>query len=442
MLNPIIRSRFIKSVDKVAFVFWNSNMARRSYITIPDVEDVLLGSDEYKYVPQSVGQLPVAHFVKGRYISPWTRKTDKSNWAVMKWLVNGKQERLKLPSQFTSIVEKMLKRLALDKALTASKDKLHVTWMGHASCYFQSGGLHFITDPVFSDRVSPFQFIGPKRVMDPLFHTDELFPELDVVLLSHTHYDHLDYGSALRIGNRALWIVPLGVKKLLGGWGITNVVELNWWDKHRIVNEEKNVDVEIVFCPTKHWTSRTPFDRNTCLWGSYVVASHQGRFFFSGDTAYCSVFKQIGELYGPFDMSCLAIGAYKPRWFMKDVHCDPSESIQIHKDLKSLQSVGIHWGTFPLADEDDIEPALELGRQRRVNGMTPSEFYTMAMGETVIPSEIAKVDKEPLNDMCLQNPELFEYFVENCEELESVREKRELEATKHDSTKENLNVES
>jgi N-acyl-phosphatidylethanolamine-hydrolysing phospholipase D len=148
-------------------------------------------------------------------------------------------------------------------------------------------------------------------------------------------------------------------------------------------------------------------DRNTCLWGSYAVLAQKSKFFFTGDTAYCSVFKRIGAKYGPFDLAAIPIGAYAPRWFMKDVHNNPEEAIQIHKDLCTRQSVAIHWGTFPLADEDPIEPALELARVRDVLGMAQKEFSVVAHGETF------QVGVAPLHDLATTRTDLYELYLDS-----------------------------
>lgn len=399
----------------------------RSYIA---VEDFFEDDDEQLDTihPKGKNNLPVAVLTKGKFISPFKR-TKKSIGNVLGWLITKEIKPIEIPNTRNSY--EVIPSLLADCSALKSALKLHVTWLGHATCFFQSAGLHFLTDPVFSKRTSPSQWMGPKRgIYSPLQYSE--LPKVDVVLLSHTHYDHLDAASAKAIGNSAKWIVPLGVKKLLEtSFGITNVVELNWWDKHiiRSKNSGGDGDVEVIFTPTQHWTSRTPWDRNTCLWGSFVVCSKQGKFFFGGDSAYCSVFKTIGDLYGPFDLSALSIGAYKPRWFMKDVHCNPAEAMQIHKDLKSKQSIGIHWGTFPLADEDYIEPALELARVRTENaeqelsndadGSSSAEssagyaskskdFFTLALGETFCAG-----DDRSQFDMATFRPDVFRYYSDN-----------------------------
>ncbi len=206
-------------------------------------------------------------------------------------------------------------------------------------------------------------------------------------------------------------IVPLGVKPLLQTLGVTNCVELDWWASYHYLNPHTGGTIEVVFTPSKHWTARSLMDRNTCLWGSYAVLAQKSKFFFTGDTAYCSVFKRVGAKYGPFDLAAIPIGAYAPRWFMKDVHNNPEEAVQIHRDLCARQSVAIHWGTFPLADEDPIEPALELARMRDVLGVTQREFSAVAHGETF------EVGTAPVHDLATVRTDLYELY------LDSLRDK-------------------
>jgi N-acyl-phosphatidylethanolamine-hydrolysing phospholipase D len=201
-------------------------------------------------------------------------------------------------------------------------------------------------------------------------------------------------------------IVPLGVKKILKNMGITNCVELDWWQSHSVFSPATGGNIEVVFTPAKHWTARGFFDRNTCLWGSFVVRAAQSKFFFAGDSAYCPVFKQIGSTFGPFDIAAIPIGAYAPRWFMKDVHCNPDEAVRIHQDLRARRSVGIHWGTFPMADEDFVEPALELARARDVLKVSPDDFFTMKQGETVLKGESGQ------HDFAVSNGELYGEYLE------------------------------
>lgn len=367
--------------------------------------------------------LPTYGYEDGKFVSPWCHDTEKDFTKVFTWLSTRKQGKLHFPNLSNPL--DVIRPMNVDTAAIATTTKPHVTWMGHASCYFQSDGVYFLTDPMWSGRAAPVQFAGPQRFFPAPIPLENL--KIDVVLLSHTHYDHLDVDSAQRIGNRALWIVPLGVKETMNSIGITNCIEMGWWDVHQINinnsssssstssstslsssssnNTDSGKEIKIVFTPSKHWTSRTPFDRNTALWGGYAVVAPSSRFFFAGDTAYCSVFKTIGDKLGPFDFSFIPIGAYKPRWFMKAAHCNPEEAVQIHKDVQSKKSVAIHWGTFPLADEDVIEPALELGRAREALAVPTNEFFTMGQGETM------QLEDNPKHDLASNKPDLYRYYL-------------------------------
>jgi N-acyl-phosphatidylethanolamine-hydrolysing phospholipase D len=374
----------------------HNGIKRAAYVSI---RDLVLGLDPNDGdIAQFDEDFPQCRLVKGRYVTPWSRETEKTPVKALEWLWNRRQNKLKLTRLRETTLKALLQpqEVSLEKINDLSKvcknspaqAKAHVTWIGHATCYFEVEGVKFITDPVFSERCFPVQMFGPRRFFGAGIRAKDL--DVDVVLLSHTHYDHLDSASALEIGNKALWLVPLGVRALMErDYSITNCIEMNWWDSHNIPSKlthnpslAQAEGIDITFTPAKHWTARGLFDRNTCLWGSFAVKSKQTSVFFGGDTAYCDVFRKIGDKLGPFDLSLLPIGAYKPRYFMKHHHCDPEEAVQIHKDLQSKQSLAIHWGTFPLADEDVIEPALELARSRRVAGVEPSEFFTLRIGES------------------------------------------------------------
>eukprot|EP01036_Dinobryon_divergens_P025547 gene25547-34105_t len=354
-------------------------------------ESSLTSSEVKDYYKNLTGQLPLSKKVKGRYISPWSHETEKRFLDALRYGLTRKQEKLKiLPDEDGSThtaIEELQMKVDIDKI--KSTEKSHFTWMGHATNYYQTNGIYFLTDPLWSSRASPFQFVGPARYIDPPIAVEDL--HIDVVLLSHTHYDHLDEGTARRIGDRALWVVPLGVKKILAGMGVSNVVELDWWESYTYMSKQGST-AEIIFAPTKHWTARTFLDRNQCLWGSFAVLAEKSRFFFAGDTAYCNIFQQIGAKYGPFDIAAIPIGAYSPRWFMKDVHCNPEEAVKIHEDLGAKQSVAIHWGTLPLADEDFVEPALELARVRDMRQLSTHQFFTMAHGETLTVGDSPRFD--------------------------------------------------
>jgi N-acyl-phosphatidylethanolamine-hydrolysing phospholipase D len=264
-----------------------------------------------------------------------------------------------------------------------------VTWIGHASTLAQLGGLNVLTDPVFSERVSPLSFVGPKRHVAAALTSAQL-PHIDLVLISHNHYDHLDDASvralARQPGGAPLFIVPLGIKAWMAERGITNVVELDWWQSHPIA--APGGPVQVVLTPAQHWSGRGLNDRMATLWGSYAVFAPDCHLFFSGDTGYSKDFRDIHDRFAPlqhdggFDVALIAIGAYEPRWFMTTQHVNPAEAVQIHLDLAARLSIGVHWGTFELTDESLDEPPRQLADARRAKGLADDAFITLAIGET------------------------------------------------------------
>jgi N-acyl-phosphatidylethanolamine-hydrolysing phospholipase D len=263
-----------------------------------------------------------------------------------------------------------------------------VTWVGHASVLAQFGGLNWLTDPVFSERASPLGFIGPQRAQPPGLPLADL-PHIDVVLISHNHYDHLDDQSVQALntqpGGAPLFVVPLGLKAWLAGRGIVNAVELDWWQAHKVGG------TQIVLTPVQHWSGRGLGDRLETLWGGYAVFAPDLHLYFSGDTAYSKDFadtrarfaeRQTDALGGGFDIALVAVGAYEPRWFMASQHVNPAEAVQIHRDLGAKRSMGVHWGTFSLTDEALDEPPKHLAEARRAQGVADDRFFVLAIGET------------------------------------------------------------
>ena len=261
-----------------------------------------------------------------------------------------------------------------------------VTWIGHATALVQLGGLNFLTDPHFSERASPVQFMGPRRWQRPGVALAEL-PRIDVVLLSHNHYDHLDAGSvdelATQSGGPPLFLVPLGVDRWMEGAGVTRVRAMDWWES---LDYE---GVTVSFVPAQHWSRRTLADTNTTLWGGFVVQAGARSFYFAGDTGYGPDFAAIGARFGGFDLSLLPIGAYEPRWFMREAHVNPDEAVQIHRDVRSRKSLAIHWGTFPLTDEPLDRPLADLAIARSRHRLAAEDFVTLRHGGTL------KLDRSP-----------------------------------------------
>lgn len=269
--------------------------------------------------------------------------------------------------------------------LKANRTVDTLTWIGHASALVQINGVNILTDPVFSERASPFSFAGPKRKTPPGMTLDQL-PHIDVVLISHNHYDHLDKPSIEALnrqpGGPPRFLVPLGVKAWMTGIGVTNAEEFDWGDETRAAG------LDIWFAPAQHWSARTPFDRAKTLWGSWVVktrkdAAHAYSLFFAGDTGYSPDFRDIGARFGGFDLALIPVGAYDPRWFMHAQHVDPEEAVRIFEDLHAKKAIGIHWGTFELTDEALDEPPRRLADAVRHAGLPADAFTVLEHGETI-----------------------------------------------------------
>lgn len=271
--------------------------------------------------------------------------------------------------------------------LQTNRSDVTVTWIGHSSALWQLGGLNILTDPHFTDRASPVAFAGPKREVALPVQLAEL-PRIDVVLISHNHYDHLDTRTVQMLnrqqGGPPLFIVPLGVDLWMKDQGITHVQRMDWWESVRVA--AGTGEVIIHFVPVQHWSSRSPWDRNATLWGGFVAQAQVNQapysMFFSGDTGYSKDFIDIGKRFGGFDFSQIAVGCYEPRWFMQNQHVNEEDAVKIHLDVKSKLSMGVHWGTFRLCDEAIDAPIDELPKARQKFGVADDAFVLFALGET------------------------------------------------------------
>lgn len=254
-----------------------------------------------------------------------------------------------------------------------------LTWIGHATSLLQVDGVNILMDPVFSERVSPVSFAGPKCEVALPFPLTEL-PSVDVVLVSHNHYDHLDLPTLKELARRnkeTRFLVALGDAELLKSEGIENVKEMDWWDQEHIKN------VTITFTPSQHWSQRWVFNPNKSLWGGWHMQTPAFKALYTGDTGYSKDFTDIHERLGDVDLALIPIGAYEPRWFMKKQHVNPEEALQIHKDLHAKLSIGVHWGTFRLSDEAMAAPALDLQKAVEKDTALPGVFRVMKHGEVL-----------------------------------------------------------
>ncbi len=259
------------------------------------------------------------------------------------------------------------------------RGEIQITFVNHSTLLVRTESFNFLTDPVWSERVSPFTWVGPKRVRSAGLSIDQL-PPIHAVLVSHNHYDHLDVGTLKILDKkfRPQFFVPLGDGKLLRENGIDNVVEMDWWQTHELQ------DAKITFMPSMHWSGRWLNDRFDCLWGAFGVEIQGKRVYFAGDTGFADHFKTTRQKWGAPDISFLPIGAYEPRWFMKDYHMNPAEAVQAFQDLESKRAIGIHQGTFQLTDEGIDEPTLHLQDARQAQGIPPEAFRVLDQGETWI----------------------------------------------------------
>eukprot|EP00242_Pyramimonas_sp_CCMP2087_P010164 CAMPEP_0198207690 /NCGR_PEP_ID=MMETSP1445-20131203/11120_1 /TAXON_ID=36898 /ORGANISM="Pyramimonas sp., Strain CCMP2087" /LENGTH=371 /DNA_ID=CAMNT_0043880817 /DNA_START=180 /DNA_END=1295 /DNA_ORIENTATION=- len=322
-------------------------------------------------------------FQNGLFKNPWSNYQDRGLFDLMKlakYLLFTSAQRSGVPSQ--KMLDQTLPVLKIDSTRSlhtpAVGEGIRATWIGHATCFVQMAGLNIITDPVFSERCSPSQSFGPKRYRQPPCQVSEL-PRIDVVVISHNHYDHLDLATVKQIGNRPRWFVPLGLKSWMNAQGITNVVELDWWETASV-----NSDLQVTAVPAQHWSNRINIDKNKSLWCGYVFNSGFSRFYFAGDTGYCDVFKEIGRRFAPIDLAAIPIGAYYPRWFMSVQHVDPKEAVQIHQDVGARHSFGIHWGTFVLTREHYLEPPKLLADSAKASGLKDDVFFVLKHGENCL----------------------------------------------------------
>ena len=284
--------------------------------------------------------------------------------------------------------------------LKANRRDTTVTWVGHATVLLQLAGVNVLMDPMFSRRAFFVDFFGPERKV-PVPFTIADGPHVDVVLISHNHYDHLDAPSvdalAHQAGGSPLFIVPKGVDAWMRARGITNVIGLDWWDVRNVdasaavsaIASSNSADhLRITMVPAAHWSARSPFDRFETLWGGYVierVGPDDGigyRFWFAGDTGYAPLFRElIHARFDHFDFAAIPIGAYEPNRYLHAQHVDPAEAVRIAGELDVAQALGIHWGTFTLTTEPFDQPPKDLAVALQAAHLPPERFVTFKHGE-------------------------------------------------------------
>ncbi len=259
-------------------------------------------------------------------------------------------------------------------------ERPQVTWLGHSSFLIQYQNFNILTDPIFADRASPVSFAGPKRYVPHVIDYEEL-PPIDIVVISHNHYDHLDKLATQILGDTPMYYVPLGLAQWYESQGVASdrVIEMDWWQTQKFTQ-----NIAIKALPSQHWSARGLNDRFESLWASWAIQFNDFTLWFGGDTGYNEhVFTPIGDHLEQVDLALIPIGAYAPRWFMKDYHADPTEAVKIHQDVNAKFSVGMHWGTFPLTAEPPIEPAAKLRTALNTLSVSPDDFITLDIGQSI-----------------------------------------------------------
>ncbi len=321
--------------------------------------------------------------MKERFVNPHVKEIKRTLKDVLLWQLGyykDPKERLFAPDDFTYPTP----------ARTFDSQAPTLTWINHCTFLVRIGGTHILTDPIWSERCSPVPFFGPKRMNLPGMDFSAL-PNIDYVMISHNHYDHLDKRTVRalhRLFPGIVWFVPTGVKQWFLKQGITAVLELGWWEESKI-NPARSLSFKATAVPAQHFSGRKGGDLNRTLWVGWVLEffSPDGlykRLYFSGDTGYNSVdFRAIGELFGPMDLSLIPIGAYLPKAFMQPVHASPEEAVRIHCDVQSKFSVAMHWKTFRLSDEKMHQPPYDLFHALERQGIAPEKFCVIEPGHEI-----------------------------------------------------------
>lgn len=308
------------------------------------------------------------HYKNGEFVNP--NPTDmkmgvSTILSLMKDSLTGKKDRR--PTAPIPISFDWEKILSVEDSLT---------WFGHSTMLLTLDKKKILIDPMFGPSPSPVSFVGSKRYSEDLLYVIEKLPQIDIVLITHDHYDHLDYPSIIRLKDKVgHFFVPLGVAAHLIKWGIKKerITECNWWD------EVKWEGLTIASVPSQHFSGRGLFNRNSTLWNGWVILGENQRIYTSGDGGYGPHFKQIGEKYGPFDLTLMEGGQYDKRW--SAIHMQPEESVQAHLDVRGKNMMLIHWGAFTLAYHswtDPVDRATHAAEQKEVNLIAPN------IGETVV----------------------------------------------------------
>lgn len=322
----------------------------------------------------SMEKKPYHHLPDGTFRNPEGSPKRDSN---VKWsykIFNAERKKIKIDFPKDHIVP----RDKVIKDLHQNKDSDYIVWIGHATFLIKLGDTTIITDPVFSKNTGPLTF-GPKRYVDPAIKLDEV-PKTDLLLLTHNHYDHLDASAIRNFPHKNTKVLlPLKLSKYFKRFKDVN--ELDWYDEIQV-----NKDIKVTLLPAVHWSKRSLWDTNKTLWGNFLIEYKGKKILFASDTGYGNIYKELGNKYGPIDVTFINIGAYNfyPMMPVKDksiYHTNPEEALQIGKDLNSKKVVGMHWGTVVLSLEPIMEPPKRFKDSAKDFGYSKDDAIIFKIGE-------------------------------------------------------------
>jgi len=322
---------------------------------------------------------PDHHAANGRFTNPHVTSSHGGVFKFLQRRLFGSDTWASYHPDRDGAVPQGTPRLVADGERT---DNARVTWVGHSTVLIQHNGVNVLTDPMFSDVASPVGFVGPSRKSAPGL-TLETLPRVDIVVISHDHYDHLDAPTIRRLGNGPQYFVPLGLRDWLMRVGIDagRISEMDWWDSERVAS--RRGDVIVTATPSQHVSGRTLTDRNRRLWAAWAIAWDDFSVWFGGDTGYNDVqFKTIGDRFDGFDLGIIPIGSYAPRAYMSDYHLDPEDAVRVHQDIRAERSMAVHWGTFHLTAEPFLEPPEVLQAAVNAAGLPADAISAYAVGES------------------------------------------------------------